>query len=241
MTPEAALLVKFYGGKSKKKRPIPCHPYTVSKANEPLVKVDMAKEKHKLTKYAGWGLNALTPIPANLCIGYYALRAKRDIQPNEFILEGFRTMRSALLDSQQFTAMAPLVDPLVVFATALVARIRVPERAGPFEPIPRAYCGSEEIKISKFVSFNAARDYPHFYPHITVEHMNGDIRNNSILNIIACNKYTNIANGNQGINRGVKEVEDRVKQVVEEPEHKLIIPNGADMKEEHEYTSDDFF
>ena len=53
--------------------------------------------------------------------------------------------------------------------------------------------------------------YPHFYPHITVEHMNGDIRNNSILNIIACNKYTNIANGAQGINRGVKEVEDRVQ------------------------------
>ena len=66
-----ALLVKFYGGKSKTKRPIPCYHYRMSRADEPLVKVVMAKEKHKFTKYAGWGLKALTHIPANRCIGYF--------------------------------------------------------------------------------------------------------------------------------------------------------------------------
>ena len=65
------VLVKFYERKSKGKRPIPCYQYTLSKAKEPLVKVVMAKEKHKFTKYSGWGLKALTHIPANRCIGYF--------------------------------------------------------------------------------------------------------------------------------------------------------------------------
>ena len=66
-----ALLVKFYERKSKGKRPIPCYQYTLSKAKEPLVKVIMAKESHKLTKYAGWGLKALTFIAKNSKIGFF--------------------------------------------------------------------------------------------------------------------------------------------------------------------------
>ena len=65
------LLVKFYERKSKGKRPKTRYQYTLSMAKEPLVKVVMAKETHKLTKYAGWGLKALTHIPANRCIGYF--------------------------------------------------------------------------------------------------------------------------------------------------------------------------
>ena len=51
--------------------------------------------------------------------------------------------------------------------------------------------------------------YPQYYPNITIEHLNGNIHDNSVYNIIACNKYTNISNGNQGINREVKAIEDR--------------------------------
>ena len=53
------LLVKFYEGNqrgSAQKLVIS----TVIHGEELLVKVVMAKETHKLTKYAGWGLKALT-------------------------------------------------------------------------------------------------------------------------------------------------------------------------------------
>ena len=65
----------------------------------------------------------------------------------EYLLEGFGNMHDELLASQHLTAMVPLVDDLVIFATALVAGITVPEPTGPFEPIPRVYCGSEKIKM----------------------------------------------------------------------------------------------
>lgn len=77
----------------------------------------------------------------------------------EYLLEGFGTMHSALLDSQHLTAMAPLVKQLVVFATALVAGIgaRGPEPTGPFVPIPRAYY--DDGNVRSFYSFEAAREY----------------------------------------------------------------------------------
>ena len=65
------LLVKFYERKSKGKRPKTGYQYTLSMAKEPLVKVVMAKETHKLTKYAGWGLKALTFIAKNSKIGFF--------------------------------------------------------------------------------------------------------------------------------------------------------------------------
>ena len=60
-------------GKSEKAKPIKHDLEQVSKlaSTEKSIKLTeeeetfMAKETNKLTKYAGWGLKALTPIPAN--------------------------------------------------------------------------------------------------------------------------------------------------------------------------------
>ena len=74
----------------------------------------------------------------------------------EYLLEGFGYMHTALLGSKHLTAMAPLVSRLVIFATALVAGIGVPEPTGPFVPIPGG-----DGRSRTFLSFNDARTHVH--------------------------------------------------------------------------------